>query len=79
MKFGASTFIWVSPFSNTTLDLAEKVRDMGFDILERQSIRKAFSKDWSLPGLKRLFVALLGRIATRVRRIQRYAAKRWNT
>ena len=34
MKFGASTFIWVSPFSNTTLDLAEKVRDMGFDILE---------------------------------------------
>lgn len=34
MKIGASTFIWVSPFSNTTLDLAEKVREMGFDILE---------------------------------------------
>ncbi|MBV9299197.1 MAG: sugar phosphate isomerase/epimerase [Verrucomicrobia bacterium] len=34
MKFGASTFIWVSPFSNATLDLADKVRQMGFDILE---------------------------------------------
>lgn len=34
MKFGASTFIWVSPFSNSTLDLADKVRQMGFDILE---------------------------------------------
>ena len=34
MKFGASTFIWVSPFSNATLDLTDKVREMGFDILE---------------------------------------------
>jgi D-psicose/D-tagatose/L-ribulose 3-epimerase len=34
MKFGASTFIWASPFSNSTLNLADKVRDMGFDILE---------------------------------------------
>ncbi|MBV9392430.1 MAG: sugar phosphate isomerase/epimerase [Verrucomicrobia bacterium] len=34
MKFGASTFIWVSPFSNSTLDLADKVHHMGFDILE---------------------------------------------
>jgi D-psicose/D-tagatose/L-ribulose 3-epimerase len=34
MKFGASTFIWVSPFSNATLDLTDKVRGMGFDILE---------------------------------------------
>ncbi len=34
MKFGASTFIWVSPFSNAALDLADKVREMGFDILE---------------------------------------------
>lgn len=34
MKFGASTFIWVSPFSNATLDVADKVRQMGFDILE---------------------------------------------
>ncbi|HEY0792562.1 MAG TPA: sugar phosphate isomerase/epimerase [Chthoniobacterales bacterium] len=34
MKIGASTFIWVSPFSSATLDLAEKARSMGFDILE---------------------------------------------
>ncbi|MCL2400240.1 MAG: sugar phosphate isomerase/epimerase [Defluviitaleaceae bacterium] len=34
MKFGASTFIWVSPFSNNTLDLFEKVKTMGFDVLE---------------------------------------------
>jgi D-psicose/D-tagatose/L-ribulose 3-epimerase len=34
MKIGASTFIWVSPFSNKTLDLVEKTREMGFDILE---------------------------------------------
>ena len=34
MKFGASTFIWVSPFSNKTLDLFAKVKKMGFDVLE---------------------------------------------
>jgi D-psicose/D-tagatose/L-ribulose 3-epimerase len=34
MKIGASTFIWVSPFSNQTLDLVEKARELGFDILE---------------------------------------------
>lgn len=34
MRFGASTFIWVSPFSNRTLDLFERVKAMGFDILE---------------------------------------------
>ncbi|MCL2559435.1 MAG: sugar phosphate isomerase/epimerase [Turicibacter sp.] len=34
MKFGASTFIWVSPFSNDTLDLFQKAKDMGYDILE---------------------------------------------
>lgn len=34
MKFGASTFIWVSPFSNKTLDLMSKVKNMGFDIIE---------------------------------------------
>lgn len=33
-KFGASTFIWVSPFSNGTLDLIDKVADMGFDLIE---------------------------------------------
>jgi D-psicose/D-tagatose/L-ribulose 3-epimerase len=34
MRFGASTFIWVSPFSNKTLGLLKKVREMGFDIIE---------------------------------------------
>jgi D-psicose/D-tagatose/L-ribulose 3-epimerase len=34
MRFGASTFIWVSPFSNGTLDLIDKVADCGFDLIE---------------------------------------------
>jgi D-psicose/D-tagatose/L-ribulose 3-epimerase len=34
MRFGASTFIWVSPFSAATLDLIDKVADFGFDLIE---------------------------------------------
>jgi D-psicose/D-tagatose/L-ribulose 3-epimerase len=34
MRYGASTFIWVSPFSNKTLDLLYKAKAFGFDILE---------------------------------------------
>ena len=34
MKFGANTFIWVSPFSDDTLNLFQKVKDMGFNTLE---------------------------------------------
>ncbi len=34
MQFGASTFIWASPFSNQTLDLVDKVAKLGFDIIE---------------------------------------------
>ncbi len=34
MKFGASTFIWTSPFSNRSLDLVDKVKDLGFDLIE---------------------------------------------
>ncbi len=34
MRFGASTFIWASPFSNKTLDLVDKAKDFGFDIIE---------------------------------------------
>jgi D-psicose/D-tagatose/L-ribulose 3-epimerase len=34
MKFGASTFIWVSPFSNVSFDLVHKVKKMGYEILE---------------------------------------------
>jgi D-psicose/D-tagatose/L-ribulose 3-epimerase len=33
-QFGASTFIWVSPFSNDTLDLIDKVAAMHFDFIE---------------------------------------------
>jgi D-psicose/D-tagatose/L-ribulose 3-epimerase len=33
-RFGASTFIWVSPFSNRTLDLIDKVAEIGFDFIE---------------------------------------------
>ena len=34
MKFGASTFIWVSPFSNDTMYLFDHVKKQGFDTLE---------------------------------------------
>jgi D-psicose/D-tagatose/L-ribulose 3-epimerase len=34
MRFGASTFIWVSPFSNKTLDLIDRVKAFGFDSIE---------------------------------------------
>ena len=34
MKFGVSTFVWVSPFSTSSFDLVYKVKEMGFDIIE---------------------------------------------
>jgi D-psicose/D-tagatose/L-ribulose 3-epimerase len=34
MQFGASTFIWVSPFSNRTLELMDRAKAIGFDLLE---------------------------------------------
>lgn len=35
MKFGVNTFVWVSPFTTASIfELAPKVKDMGFDILE---------------------------------------------
>ena len=34
MRYGASTFIWASPFSTRTLHLLERVKAIGFDILE---------------------------------------------
>ncbi len=34
MQYGASTFIWVSPFSEQTLDLIDRVKALGFDIIE---------------------------------------------
>lgn len=34
MEFGVSTFLWVSPFTTESFDLAYKIREMGFDIIE---------------------------------------------
>ena len=34
IQFGASTFIWVSPFSTRSFDLLYKVADMGYDLIE---------------------------------------------
>lgn len=34
MYYGASTFIWASPFSTQNIDLLNKVKDMGYDIVE---------------------------------------------
>lgn len=34
MRYGASTFIWVSPFSNRTLDIIDRVKSLGFDLIE---------------------------------------------
>ncbi len=33
-QYGASTFIWVSPFSGDTLELIDKVAEAGFDLIE---------------------------------------------
>lgn len=34
MRVGASTFIWVSPFSNKTPDLIDLVKAFCFDLIE---------------------------------------------
>jgi D-psicose/D-tagatose/L-ribulose 3-epimerase len=34
MKFGANSFIWVSPLTTQALDLLDKVKAMGFDLFE---------------------------------------------
>jgi D-psicose/D-tagatose/L-ribulose 3-epimerase len=34
LHFGASTFIWASPFGTDTLDLIDKVKSLGFDFIE---------------------------------------------
>jgi D-psicose/D-tagatose/L-ribulose 3-epimerase len=47
IRFGASTFIWVSPFSTAAFDLVAKVKDMGYDILEVAVEQKEII-DWNL-------------------------------
>jgi len=34
IQFGASTFIWVSPFDTGSFHLVKKIKEMGYDILE---------------------------------------------
>ena len=34
MQFGANTFIWVSPFTTTSVELFPKVKTFGFDLVE---------------------------------------------
>ena len=34
MRIGASTFLWMSPFSSDTLGLIDRVKDFGFDLIE---------------------------------------------
>lgn len=34
MKYGISSYVWASPFSNDTLGLLQKAKDMGFDYFE---------------------------------------------
>lgn len=45
--FGASTFIWVSPFTTAHIDLLEKVKSMGYDIVEI-AVEDATLVDWDL-------------------------------
>lgn len=45
MLFGASTFIWVSPFSTANIDLLSKVKNMGYDIIE-VAVEDASIIDW---------------------------------
>ncbi|MDQ6482076.1 sugar phosphate isomerase/epimerase family protein [Dyadobacter sp. LHD-138] len=47
MLFGASTFIWVSPFSTENIDLLTKVKNMGYDILEI-AVEDTSIIDWNL-------------------------------
>jgi D-psicose/D-tagatose/L-ribulose 3-epimerase len=47
MLFGASTFIWVSPFTSENIDLLTKVKNMGYDIIEI-AVEDASLIDWKL-------------------------------
>jgi D-psicose/D-tagatose/L-ribulose 3-epimerase len=51
IQFGASTFIWVSPFSTAHFDLLPKVKEMGYDIIE-VAVEDKDLIDW--PRLKTL-------------------------
>ena len=45
MLFGASTFVWASPFSTENFDIVHKVKRMGYDIIE-VAVEDADRIDW---------------------------------
>lgn len=47
MLFGASTFVWVSPFSTAHIDLLTKVKNMGYDVIEI-AVEDTCIIDWEL-------------------------------
>lgn len=49
MQLGVSTFLWVSPFDNDSFHLVQKVKDMGYDLIEIP-VEKKDIIDW--PKLK---------------------------
>ncbi|MBA2760518.1 MAG: sugar phosphate isomerase/epimerase [Segetibacter sp.] len=51
MQFGASTFIWVSPFDTASFHLVKKVKEIGYDILE-VAVEDKDLIDW--PALKEM-------------------------
>jgi len=51
MKFGVSTFVWVSPFNTASFDLIYKIKDMGYDSIE-VAVEDKDIIDW--PKLKRI-------------------------
>jgi len=46
MLFGVSTFLWVSPFNTNSFDLAYKIKEMGFDIIE-VAVEQKDLVDWA--------------------------------
>ncbi len=51
IQFGASTFIWVSPFDTASFHLVKKVKEIGYDILE-VAVEDKDLIDW--PALKEM-------------------------
>jgi len=45
MKFGVSTFLWTSPFTTASFHLVQKVKAMGFDIIEI-AVEQKDAVDW---------------------------------
>jgi D-psicose/D-tagatose/L-ribulose 3-epimerase len=46
MQFGVSTFLWKSPFTTHSFDLVQKIKGMGFDIIE-VAVEKQELIDWA--------------------------------